>query len=282
MTTNTIDPATNGHATPGTGTAAGSPPSGEGVREETPVEGQPEGESPAGGTEGGEPEAQTSPEEAEREVHVGRLEALRDLIDSDPDLKAAVLRKIRGEPDEPEEDVVQRTMKSINDTFDPAVAKGLTDALTPFFEEYKALREGFGQLRPQVQEVRGVVSSTQFERNLLAGGIAPETLKSPAFKAHLASHRAKGSFKALESRDPSYAAEIISSTWAGKTNVRAERQAEKGRIDAARGGVLQRQAPRGATQVGETVKLRRNDPNLMSNLHALFAKGVKREQIQFD
>lgn len=214
--------------------------------------------------------------ESKREM-ISNLEALRDLIDADQELKSTVLRKIQGLPAEggPARGFA-RVEQEIKEAFaDDASTQGLSRTLKIAFEE--AVNEAVARLEPRVKAVDRMVAGSQFERALTKHGVPADSFGTKAFQDLVREQRSNRSFRSLEESDPAYAAEIVANAWSARSGIRSSADADRRRVEAAKGGSLTQRSPRGTATVGERVKVRKGD---LAALQRHFAAGLTREQIE--
>ena len=259
-------------------TAGGSPGSAEDAQNTGAQASDVSSETQEGGGEDPSAElARTRSELQQLRERAETLDGLRQFIDSDPDLRERVLRKINGQPapDAPARGWA-RVEKTLGDAFeDSPQSRALSGALKAAFEE--AVNEAVSRLEPEVRGVKAVMRGTQFEKSLHRHGVPADIQESPAFASVLKEQRSKRSFRFLEQDDPDYAAQILADTWRARAGTRDAFAAERRRVEAAKGGGLTKTAPRGSATANETVKVRKGD---LVGLRALFAKGLTREQIE--
>ncbi len=207
---------------------------------------------------------------------------LRDFIQADPELRRMVERKLNGlplqeqQPQHKQATGLARAQQILAETLeDQHSAKAIGQALELAVEE--AVANAVGRVDPALRQFGRITMNAQYERSLTASGVTAEEQNTPAFEQHVRHLHGQKSFAALVRSDPDFAGQMTAQLWRGKQGQRDLRVSDKNRVDMAKSASTTAKSARSNTPItGERFKLGKHD---LHGLRELFAKGVKREQI---
>lgn len=265
-----------------TGTADGSPPSGDDVAQETRGQAGDEGESPEsqdGGKEDFSAEVQRL--RARDEEHQAKIAEYEEALET--------LLSQQGNGSQPKDEVEEFISKNwpemVEDENGRPVRNRAHETMSELVTriENRILGKMRGEIAPRLQSVDKTLNTTKFERTLADRGVDYETQRSPeflAFRKQMERDPEDGKmFRTLQNKSATTAAKWLASEFQSRNGrIRTQVRERKTHEDAKNGRSSVVQSRGSATAVRQFVYNPR-DPQNLAKLSAFFANGGTREGI---